>query len=197
MKKCNVCNLEKEISFFDKRNDTKDGRRNTCKKCRSEKSREYYNENKDRILLNIDKERKRKYDSEYRKVYYLKNKDKINDYLRKYYNKIKENPLKRMEINVRSRIRASFSVSKWNKNNKTKEILGCSYEELFLHIQSKFTDGMTWDKIGSEIHIDHIVPISSAKTEGDIIKLNHYTNLQPLWAKDNLIKSNKMNYGNN
>ena len=192
MKKCNVCNLEKEISLFDKRNDTKDGRRNDCKKCRSEKSKEYYDKNKDRILLSIDKERKRKYDSEYRKVYYLKNKDKINNYLRKYYHKIKENPLKRMEINVRSRIRASFSVSKWNKNNKTKEILGCSYEELFLHIQSKFTDGMTWDKIGSEIHIDHIVPISSAKTEEDIIKLNHYTNLQPLWAKDNLIKSNKI-----
>jgi hypothetical protein len=50
---------------------------------------------------------------------------------------------------------------------------------------------MSWEN-RSEWHIDHIVPLSSAKSEAEIIFLNHYSNLQPLWAKDNIQKSNKM-----
>jgi len=50
---------------------------------------------------------------------------------------------------------------------------------------------MSWENRG-KWHIDHIVPVSSAKTEQDIIKLNHYTNLRPMWASDNIKKSNKM-----
>ena len=50
---------------------------------------------------------------------------------------------------------------------------------------------MTWENQG-EWHFDHIIPISSAQTEEEVIKLNHYTNFQPLWAEDNLRKSNKI-----
>ena len=60
------------------------------------------------------------------------------------------------------------------------------------YIEQKFTEGMCWNLVGKEIHIDHIIPLSSANTEEDIYKLCHYTNLQPLWAKDNLSKSNKI-----
>ena len=49
---------------------------------------------------------------------------------------------------------------------------------------------MNWDNAG-KWHLDHIIPISSAKNEEDIIKLNHYTNFQPLWAIDNLTKGNR------
>lgn len=192
IKRCNQCGLDKEAVHFSKRKDMLDGIRKICKECMCKKSKEYYSENKEKILSKVNKDRKKKYDIEYRKIYYSKNKDKINRYLRLYYDKIKQNPLKKLEINTKSRIRAAFSVSKWNKNNKTKDILGCDYNELFSYIESKFTDGMCWSKLGSEIHIDHIIPISSAKTEEDIINLNHHTNLQPLWAKDNLIKSNKI-----
>jgi hypothetical protein len=57
--------------------------------------------------------------------------------------------------------------------------------------EEKFTEGMSWDN-KNEWHIDHIIPLSSAQTEEELYKLCHYTNLQPLWAEDNLRKSNKI-----
>ena len=60
-------------------------------------------------------------------------------------------------------------------------------------MESQFTDGMTWDNWGKYgWHVDHKVPLSSAKTPDELIKLCHYTNLQPLWAKDNLSKGAKI-----
>ena len=58
------------------------------------------------------------------------------------------------------------------------------------HLEKQFAIGMSWEN-RSEWHIDHIIPLSSAKTEDEVYKLCHYTNLQPLWAEDNLKKSNK------
>jgi len=60
-------------------------------------------------------------------------------------------------------------------------------------MEAKFVDGMNWDNIG-EWHIDHIIPLSSAETEQEIIKLCHYTNLQPLWAFDNISKGNRLDW---
>ena len=71
------------------------------------------------------------------------------------------------------------------------EMLGCTPEELRDHLQSQFTEGMTLENHG-EWHIDHIIPLASANTEEEIVKLCHYTNLQPLWAEDNLSKSDKI-----
>ena len=77
------------------------------------------------------------------------------------------------------------------KKNKTFEIVGCTPKFLKEHLENQFIDGMNWDN-RSEWHIDHLVPLSSAKTKDELYKLCHYTNLQPLWAKDNLKKSNKI-----
>ncbi len=56
--------------------------------------------------------------------------------------------------------------------------------------EEKFIEGMSWDNHG-EWHIDHITPISYAKTEEDVLKLNHFSNFQPLWEFDNLSKGNR------
>ena len=85
-----------------------------------------------------------------------------------------------------------FKNKKFSKNSHTEEILGCDYNKVIEHLENKFEKGMTWENHG-EWHIDHIVPISSATTERDVLSLNHYTNLQPLWAKENLKKYNKSN----
>ncbi len=70
------------------------------------------------------------------------------------------------------------------------EILGTSYEAFKKHIEDKFLKDMCWENHG-EWHLDHIIPISYAKTEKEILDLNHYTNYQPLWKLDNLTKGNR------
>jgi len=77
------------------------------------------------------------------------------------------------------------------KNSKTYDILGCTPQELKEHLEKQFVEGMTWENRG-EWHIDHIIPLSSAKNEDEVYRLCHFTNLQPLWALDNLKKSNKL-----
>ena len=71
--------------------------------------------------------------------------------------------------------------------------MGCSYQDFIIYLEQKFTDGMSWDNYGLYgWHIDHIIPLSSATDELSLEKLCHYTNLQPLWAKDNLSKGDKI-----
>jgi hypothetical protein len=70
-------------------------------------------------------------------------------------------------------------------------MLGIEWEMAKQHIERQFTKGMNWDNQG-KWHIDHIIPLASANTEEELIKLCHYTNLQPLWAEDNLTKSDKI-----
>ena len=88
----------------------------------------------------------------------------------------------------------------YTKKSRTCEILCCSFEEFQIYFESKFESWMTWEnrgKYNGELNfgwdIDHIIPISSATTEEEILKLNHYTNLQPLCSRINRdIKKNKL-----
>jgi len=186
-----------------------------------EKIKKYKEKNKDKLkeysknYRENNKNKIHEYQKEYRennkektrersKKYVLENKEKISDYRlknkKKYieYNikwikkKIKEDPFYKFKYRLRSLIIKSFKRGQNNftKHNKTEEILGCDSKEFVAYISSKFTEGMSVHNHG-EWHLDHIIPISSAKTEEDIIKLNHYTNFQPLWAKDNFKKGNK------
>ena len=70
-------------------------------------------------------------------------------------------------------------------------MIGCSYEELIIHLESKFTEGMSCENYG-KWHIDHIIPISIGRTIDEIKKLSNYKNLQPLWAEENIKKRDKV-----
>jgi hypothetical protein len=123
------------------------------------------------------------------KKYRENNKDKRNEYQR-----IRKSvdPIFKLKHNMNSRLRVFLKSKNLTKKNKTFEVIGCTPKELKEHLENQFTDGMSWDKMGKEIHIDHIIPLSSAKTEEEIYKLCHYKNLQPLWAIDNMKKGDKI-----
>lgn len=96
----------------------------------------------------------------------------------------------KLKCNVRSYL---CNILK-NKKNRTCDILGCSFEEFKSYLESKFEVWMTWDNYGLYNgtpnygwDIDHIIPVSSGITEDEILKLNHYSNLQPLCSYINRV----------
>lgn len=106
--------------------------------------------------------------------------------------KKKTDPLYKLKANLRSGILKAFTRINVRKNNKTVQILGCTYEEFKQHLESLFESWMTWDNHGLYDgtlnygwDIDHIIPMATAVTEADVIRLSHYTNLQPLCSKVN------------
>lgn len=101
------------------------------------------------------------------------------------------NPKLTIVDSVRRLIQRAFQKRHIKKDTRTAEIVGCTWDELASHIESKFAEGMSWDN-RSLWHVDHIVPLKSASTKEDIIRLNHWSNLQPLWIFDNLSKGAKM-----
>lgn len=113
----------------------------------------------------------------------------------------KEKPLYNLMTCLRGRLSGFFRRSKFSKTlnlkktRSTLQLLGADKETVFSYIENKFQSGMTWDNYGRDgWHVDHIVPLSSAKTEQDLFNLTHYTNLQPLWAIDNHRKHAKLNW---
>lgn len=108
-------------------------------------------------------------------------------------NRYKNDDIFRFKSNVRQLVCGSFKRNKnnnWKKKTKTESILGCNFDFFRNYIQKQFTEGMTLENYGSW-HLDHIKPLALAKTEEDVIILNHYTNFQPLWAEDNYKKGSK------
>lgn len=154
------------------------------------RDKEYYIKNREKKLSRRkeyeikNKEKIKSRDKEYR----INNRERRNEYER---NRKLNDPIYKLKKNVRTRLNKYLKSAGITKSNRTFDIVGCSPPELKEYLERQFADGMSWEKMGKKIHIDHIIPLSSAKTEEEIYKLAHYSNLQPLWAKDNLIKSNK------
>ena len=157
------------------------------------RSKKHYHDNKEK---NSDKFRKlsneyyknnKEKRSEYAKIYLKSNRKKHNEYVRG--RKINDS-MYRLSFILRNRIRNFLKLKTITKKHKTFDIVGCSPIYFKEYLEKQFTSGMSWENQG-KWHIDHIIPLSSAKTEEEIYKLCHYTNLQPLWAEDNLRKSNK------
>jgi len=104
---------------------------------------------------------------------------------------MRTDPLYRLKKIVRKRIRNYLKSSGLKKCHKTFDMVGCTVQQLKIHIENQFKDGMTWDR-PLEFHIDHITPLAKAKTYDDLISLCHFKNLQPLWAFDNQSKGAKI-----
>jgi hypothetical protein len=174
----------------------------------NEKARIRYLDNRDRLLKeqSLYYEKNKEKILEYYKKYREKNKDELKEKQREYrnMNKEKRNESERIrhQKNVKARIIRSLRRRFWNfvrgeiKKNSVIELTGCGREQLMAHLESQFTDGMSWDNYGQHgWHIDHIRPCSSFDlTDCDQQKqCFHYTNLQPLWAEDNLSKGARYN----
>jgi len=139
---------------------------------------------------------------EYKKQYKLKNKTNRNVHEKK--RKISDD-LYNLKCSIRRSISSSFKKRGYSKDSKTCKILGCSFDDFKTHIESKFEPWMNWSNYGNingianvekfSWDIDHIIPLYDAKTKEDIIRLNHYTNLQPLCSYTNrILKRNCNNF---
>ena len=125
-----------------------------------------------------------------------KGKVKMKNYIK---DKIKTDPIFKLKMNMRSRLSKFFSSSNIRKTNHTFKMVGCTPEFLKKHLEKQFyknpktNEQMTWKNHNKKgWHIDHKKPISLAKTFLGVEKLSHYTNLQPMWATENLKKGSKI-----
>jgi hypothetical protein len=147
-----------------------------------------------------DKEEKRKeYTKEQRQEMYRKRKsnpewlERKRKKAREYERNRRKNILYRIENQIRCR--TAIAIKGGPKIGKYEKYIGCTTEELKQYLENKFLPGMTWQNWGRYgWHIDHIIPISSfdLSNENDFLKAFHFTNLQPLWASDNLSKGSKI-----
>lgn len=194
MKRCSKCKIEKELSEFHKNKRMKDGLAYRCKACNKERLKKYYQDNAEHIKER-NKEYNRKwyqdnvkYRKERMKQYNQNNKERINKYLKQ---RRQTDPLFKLNRNLRNRTYKAFKNKGYSKTSKTQQMLGVDWEVAKAHIERQFTKGMNWGNYG-EWHIDHIISLASANTKEEMMKLCHYTNLQPLWAEENLSKGDKI-----
>lgn len=165
---------------------------------KSASDKRHYNKNKEKILTYHKEwyeENKDKW-NEYIKEYREKNKDKIRKIKRNYEKTRKANDhLYKLINNFRTAIYQVLKENNINKNGHYFDILKYTPEQLISHLESKFSENMTWDNYG-EWHVDHIKPISSFMILeiGDEEFMNCWSldNLQPLWGNENIKKSNKL-----
>lgn len=205
MKKCSKCNIIKELVFFAKSIGHKFGVHSICKQCTTQ----YRKENKDKINDTRRKYMKRNKDkwSEYyknwrvenkeamkiaNKQYQIENKEHVREQRRLYErNKLDTNMEYLLVHRLRDRMRKA--INRNYKSGSAVRDLGCSIEFFKQYLKSKFQPGMTWDN-RKDWHIDHIIPLNffDLTNREEFLKACHYTNLQPLWAQDNLSKSDRI-----
>lgn len=216
MKTCSKCDKLKAKECFSRDAKRKDGLQPQCKACFKEyrqsnskilkvKKADYYAKNRARIssqkkewrLNNLEKIK------EYNKVnaleikkakqkWALNNKEHLRKVKTKYHlTKYRSDIEYRIKHNLRSNL---YNKLKNSKNSSVTKCLGCSVTQLKAHLEAQFQPGMNWDNYGRDgWHIDHIRPLASfnLKNKEEFKKACHYTNLQPLWAEDNLRKGAK------
>jgi hypothetical protein len=184
-KECLCCNVIKPLESFSNKKNGLYGKNCYCRECVKEKdAKRWQNMSEDQ------KEKRREYQRELyksgrRNIKYNK------EYERNKKRKQREKIENKIKDNLRERIRQFINKRGYNKYSSTYTMIGCSPVFLREYLELKFVDGMSWDNYG-EWHIDHIIPLSSATNEESMMKLCHYTNLQPLWAIDNIKKGKRI-----
>jgi hypothetical protein len=187
-KKCNRCKRTKHTEEFWKEASNGIKLSGWCKLCHKE-----YNQTPERKAIhekrNNSKERK-EYNKKYRNN--PENKARRN---KRDVEKRKANVLLALAGNLRSRTSIALRHTRFNKNSKFKEYIGCSLEDLKKHLEIQFTEGMSWKNYGhgdGNWTIDHYIPLCSAKTSEELFKLCHFSNLRPMWYIPNLQKGRKI-----
>ena len=186
-KKCNKCNVVKDISEFYKAKTNKDGLNKACKVC----IKQYHQFNKEKIkkYREVNKEKRAEYDKKYnktnkekRKEYHIEkykvNKERLDNYASNYRkSRRKTDSLYNLTLNTRRAIARYLNGA---KSKRTKEIIGIDYKEFQDYLEAEYTENM---------HLDHIIPQSWAINEDEVYILNHYSNFQIITAEENLTKS--------
>jgi len=204
---CSACKEKKNINNFHLAKGVPLSR---CKCCINKANKEWYNKNKHKkIEYNRQwAENNKDLARAYKRKYYYKNSDKMNEtstawrkrnkdkhvknVVRSTKKRYKNDLLFRLAHLIRRNVQRVTNAIKKDKELCSLEYLGCSLEEFKLHIESLWLEGMCWDNHG-EWHIDHKIPLSwFIKNSDDPWKANHYLNLQPLWAEDNLQKGSSI-----
>lgn len=188
---------------------TKPGRKLTryLKSLTPEERKKIYQE---RYINKYGKEHINERRKEYRKLYRETHRNEYNKRRAEYRKRYKEKngignvyyyKKKRLDTDVSFRFvenlrkKLYLTLRGYGKYNSTLELLGCSVDEARQYIESQFTKNMTWDNWGIHgWHIDHVIPISYFNLEDPDQQRQcfHYTNLRPLWGKENIRKSNKI-----
>ena len=168
-----------------------------------QRQHEWYMRNKEQVIERVTEYNKNNNDKrkQWTKNYKIKNIDKINQYknnnkenLKNYHNKYMKDKMQndsvfKLKALLRSNIYNAFKRKNMIKDEKAEQILGCNIDEFVQYLLQTFKDNYGYEYNGTEeVHIDHIVPLATAKTKQDIKKLCNYKNLQLLKAHDNLIK---------
>ena len=166
---CNRCDQQKEVEMFHNNKSTITGKSTYCKSCVAE----YMKSNKYKYQKKYHKETDKTFPIR-RKNYYIKNKDC---------------PVFKLKRSLSTTLSRSIREN-MNFGKKKERIFGCNLNQLREYISSQFNERMSFDNYG-EWQIDHIVPLSEADTIEKVVRLNHYTNLQPLFKKDHLHKTLK------
>lgn len=204
LKKCNRCGEIKPIEDFNKNKATRDGYQGCCRICTAKYHQEYRRRYPDRIKAaqerwnKSDKAREsyRKYDAshreqrrEYHRRHQITNRKALSAYR---LNKLHTDPQYYFKQRVRQCIRGSVGRLGLKKSKRTEEIVGLSFDKFKEYLLGTWERnyGKAW--AGEPYHIDHVVPLSTAKTEEEVLMLCHYTNLQMLTPHDNLTKSDSI-----
>lgn len=197
LKKCSSCNEILSIGEFHTNKNTLVGLQSNCKKCKSITDKNYRENPAQgrKSLLNKKAEYYVKFKTLTPEKYntMVEKRRETRDYAQEYQYTISNEMLKAKD-SIRKCIIASLKVRNLTKSKlvlKTEDILCCKLEFFKVYLESQFEEGMNWFNHG-KWHIDHKVPLYCGITTDEIVKLNHYSNFQPLWAYDNMFKSNKM-----